>query len=149
MVNGTNSSPLYVSNQSAAFARLASRVLEVLNGAVDRRKAEGKTLSSIAAKLGRDRSALTRALNGTSANLTLRTISDILWATDFDPQDFAADPIENICPNWVSTKMDEFDPSVSTMTIHQTHTILMDKRLYDRVAINSSYQKSQIEQSIR
>jgi DNA-binding phage protein len=100
-VNDINSSPLPVSQQSAAFARLAARVLEALNRAVDRRRDEGQTLSSIAAKINRDRSALTRALNGTTANLTLRTISDILWATNFDPRDFVADPIEEVSPNWI------------------------------------------------
>jgi DNA-binding phage protein len=102
-VNDIQSSPLPVSQRSAAFARLASRVLEALNNAVDIRRAEGQTLSSIAAKIGRDRSALTRALNGTSSNLTIRTISDILWATNFDPRDFEADPIESISPNWIDS----------------------------------------------
>lgn len=89
-----------VDARKAAFSRLVSRVLETLDEAVSMRRVEGKTMSEIADRIGCDRSSLSRALNGTTSNLTLRTISDILWATDFDPQDFRADPIEKISPNW-------------------------------------------------
>ncbi len=92
-----------VDSRKAAFARLASRVLEALDEAVSTRVAEGKTKREIADRIGCDRSSLSRVLNGTTSNITLRTISDILWATDFDPQDFRADPIEKISPNWVTS----------------------------------------------
>ena len=94
-----------VDGRKAAFSRLVSRVLETLDAAVSTRRAEGKTMSEIADRIGCDRSSLSRTLNGTTSNLTLRTISDILWATDFDPQDFRADPIEKISPNWVTSSM--------------------------------------------
>jgi DNA-binding phage protein len=120
-----SSSPLPVSQKSAAFARLAARVLQVLNSAVERRREEGQTLSAIAAKIDRDRSALTRALNGTSANLTLRTISDILWATNFDPRDFVADPIEEISPNWIDTSTNGDYPPAH-LTVIPTCTVRME-----------------------
>jgi transcriptional regulator with XRE-family HTH domain len=112
-----------IDGRRASFARLSSRVLETLNEAVTKRQAEGRTISSIADRVGRDRSAITRALNGTSANLTLRTISDILWAADFDPQDFKADPIEEICPNWTPEAAFE-NIEVKIVTPHTQSVIL-------------------------
>lgn len=105
-----SSQPL-VDDRSAAFSRLAARVLSTLNDAVDHRKDEGETLTSIADRIGCNRSLLSRTLNGNSRNLTLRTIADILWATDFEPRDFAADPIESICQNWVRARdnSDDYD----------------------------------------
>lgn len=94
------SSQPVVSERGATFARLAARVLETLNDAVDKRRSEGETLSEIAERIGCHRSLLSRVLNGTSPNLTLRTIADVLWAARFEPADFAADPIEAISPNW-------------------------------------------------
>lgn len=89
-----------VSERGAAFSRLAARVLETLNAAVEKRRSEGDTLAQVADQMGCHRSMLSRTLNGTSRNLTLRTIADILWATRFEPADFSADPIEEISPNW-------------------------------------------------
>lgn len=88
-----------VDARSAAFTRLASRVLETLNAAVEKRASSGKSRTQLADKIGWHRSQLTRILNGNVRNLTLRTISDILWATDFEPRDFEADPLEAICAN--------------------------------------------------
>ena len=88
-----------VDSRRAAYARLASRVLETLNGAVARRLAEGKTQSEIAERIGCHRSLLSRAINGTTPNLTLRTIADILWATDYEPRDFEADALEDLNEN--------------------------------------------------
>src|ERR1043166_130601 len=103
------SQPL-VNQREAAFARLVARVIDTLNFAVDTRRASGQSSADIAAKIGCHRTALSRTLNGTTRNLTLRTISDILWATDFEPRDFAADPLEHICPN--SPKFDYEDAMV-------------------------------------
>jgi transcriptional regulator with XRE-family HTH domain len=83
-----------VDSRGAAYARLASRVLEALNEAVQRRLGDGVTRSDIADRLGCHRSQLSRVLNGTVPNLTLRTIADILWATDHEADDFRADPVE-------------------------------------------------------
>ena len=113
-----------VDSRKAAFARLASRVLETLNEAVSTRREEGQTISAIADRIGCNRSSITRALNGSSANMTLRTISDILWAADFDPQDFSADPIEKISPNWIAMT---FDSSEETrFVIFPTQEVRMD-----------------------
>lgn len=94
------SSPPLVDERSAAFSRLAARIVDTLNDAVEKRKEEGETLSDIAEKMGCHRSSLSRVLNGTSRNITVRTIADILWATEFEPRDFEADPIETLCANW-------------------------------------------------
>ena len=91
-------SPRLIDSRRAAYARLASRVLETLNEAVQCRISEGSNRSEIATRLGCHRSQL-RILNGTLPNLTLRTISDVLWATDHDPIDFSADPIEKLSEN--------------------------------------------------
>jgi Helix-turn-helix. len=100
MVKSTASSRALVDARGSAYARLASRVLEALNEAVTYRKdKDGVTLAMVADRIGCHRSQLSRTLNGTAKNLTLKTISDILWATDFDPEDFHADPVELICPN--------------------------------------------------
>jgi transcriptional regulator with XRE-family HTH domain len=99
MANDTKSSQPLVDERGAAFGRLASRILEVLNDAVDYRRERGDTLKDMAMRIGCHRSLLSRTLNGTSPNLTIRTISDILWAAHFEPQDFAADPIELLSPN--------------------------------------------------
>lgn len=118
-----------VDSRKAAFARLASRVLETLNEAVSTRKDEGQTLSAIAEKIGCNRSSLTRTLNGSSANMTLRTISDILWATNFDPKDFSADPIETISPNW-PTDSYEIDQDVE-FRFYLTQDIKMESAATD------------------
>ncbi|KRA80465.1 hypothetical protein ASD76_14950 [Altererythrobacter sp. Root672] len=96
MVNDLISSQPLVDERGAAFGRLVSRVLEALNDAVDYRRSEGVTASSIAEKLGCHKSVISRVLSGATRNLTLRTISDILWAVEFDPKDFQAEPIESL-----------------------------------------------------
>jgi DNA-binding phage protein len=149
MVNDIKSSPPITSQRSAAFTRLVSRVLEALNGAVDDRRSEGHTLSSISAKIGRDRSALTRALNGTSGNLTLRTISDILWATNYDPRDFTADPIEKISPNWVSETTDEIEMIIHKPMVMQTYTFKMAAGDLSQMYTNSAFQKPEFEIATR
>jgi len=98
-----------VDSRGAAYARLASRVLETLSEAVERRNSEGTTRSEIANRIGCHRSQLSRVLNGAVSNLTLRTISDILWATDYEAQDFMADPVERLSANCPTHKDHEFD----------------------------------------
>ena len=94
-----NSFAIKVDPREAQYARLAFRVLSTLRGAVDRRVDEGLTRSAIAKRIGKDKSALSRILNGRTRNLTLKTVSDILWAVDFEPVEFDADPVEQLSPN--------------------------------------------------
>ena len=94
-----NSFVIKVEPREAQYARLAFGVLRTLREAVDRRVDEGLTKTAIAGKLGWDKSALSRVLNGRTRNLTLKTVSDILWATDFEPVEFDADALEDLSPN--------------------------------------------------
>lgn len=132
-----------VDSRKAAFARLASRVLEALNDAVSTRKDEGQTLTVIADRIGCNRSSLTRTLNGSSANMTLRTISDILWATNFDPQDFTADPIEKISPNWL-VENHEIEKNVE-YTVYLTRDIRIDSCATDNLFSASSFSTPKVE----
>lgn len=121
-MNAIKSSLPVVDEREAAFARLASRVLETLNDAVEYRRNRGATITQIADRIGCHKSSLSRTLNGNCQNITLRTISDILWASDHDPQDFQADPIEDICQNWVS----KFDSGTfDNVTQYVTKSILI------------------------
>jgi hypothetical protein len=95
--------------REAQYGRLVHNVLNMLNDAVHHRISEGETKASIARIIGCDRSSLSRILNGNIRNLTLRTISDILWATNYEPQDFSADPVEVISPNYVSIDVDQVE----------------------------------------
>lgn len=132
-----------VDSRKAAFARLASRVLETLNEAVSTRKDEGQTLTAIADRIGCNRSSITRILNGSSANMTLRTVSDILWATNFDPQDFSADPIEKISPNWLMENQD-IEENIE-FTVYLTQDIRMDSTGADGVFSGSAFGLPKLE----
>lgn len=127
MANDLTSSRPLVDAQGAAFGRLVSRVLETLNEAVDYRRPGGATASSIADKLDCHRSVISRVLNGTTRNLTLRTISDILWAADFEPKDFEAEPVELISPNWVASPLAEMDNNGYISVIYPTKTLSFEK----------------------
>jgi len=83
------------------YGRLSAAVLGALREAVRYRLDRGETKASIAERIGCDRSQLSRALNGRVGNLTLRTISDILWAVEHEPEDFKAHPYEEISSNYV------------------------------------------------
>jgi hypothetical protein len=85
--------------REAQFARLMSDVLATLQEAVQHRYDTGVTRAALAQRIGCDRSSLSRVLNGHAANLTLRTVSDILWAADFEPCEFSAEPAERLSPN--------------------------------------------------
>lgn len=132
-----------VDSRKAAFARLASRVLETLNEAVAARREEGQTISAIADRIGCNRSSVTRVLNGSSANMTLRTISDILWATNFDPRDFAADPIEQISPNWVA--MDQSGLEDVSIVVYATKDVRIDPSKIETQFLGSAFQIPKIE----
>lgn len=143
MVNTAEPSRPLVDEKSAAFSRLVSRVLETLNEAVQLRKAQGVTLASIADRMNVDRSSLSRSLNGTSKNLTLKTVSNILWATDFEPKDFAADPIETICPNWHVKCLDS--KSHGNMVVYEVINLKMDHD-YEHLFSSSSFSKPILEE---
>lgn len=96
-----NSFAIKVDPREAQYARLVFGVLRTLREAVDRRVGEGLTKTTIADRIGCDKSALSRVLNGRTRNLTLKTVSDILWATDFEPVEFDADAMEDLSPNHV------------------------------------------------
>jgi transcriptional regulator with XRE-family HTH domain len=98
-----------VDSRGAAYARLASRVLECLNDAVQLRQSQGATRTEIADRMGCHRSQLSRILNGTLPNLTLRTISDVFWATDHEPRDLTADPVEALSANCPTHRHHERD----------------------------------------
>lgn len=143
----TSSQPL-TDQRGAAFARLASRVLEALNEAVDHRRQEGQTITELANKLDCHRSVMSRVLNGTSANLTLRTISDILWATNYEPQDFKADPIECLCGNMVSFS-DELSDVYVDVVKYPTRNVVMSSPEISEMWGASVYQKPQLESRLR
>jgi hypothetical protein len=149
MENVSTSSQSFVDQRGAAFGRLAGRVLEALNEAVEYRKNKGETLTFLAEKIGCHRSSLTRALNGTSANLTLRTISDILWATRHEPQDFIAEPVEAICSNWnYFDQVDKNDSMRDLVFVYGTTNIKMREAENSEISA-SVFQKPEIEISVR
>jgi transcriptional regulator with XRE-family HTH domain len=143
----TSSQPL-TDQRGAAFSRLASRVLEALNEAVEHRREEGQSITELADKLGCHRSVMSRVLNGTSANLTLRTISDILWATNYEPQDFKADPIESLCGNMVSFSDEIADIHVDVVK-YPTRNVIMSSPEISEMWGASVYQKPQLESRLR
>jgi hypothetical protein len=96
-----NSFAIKVDPREAQYARLVFSVLGTLRQAVDRRVSEGLTKTAISNRIGCDKSALSRVLNGRTRNLTLKTVSDLLWAVDFEPVPFEADALEDLSPNHV------------------------------------------------
>lgn len=96
-----NSFAFKVDPREAQYARLVFGVVGTLREAVARRSKEGLSKTAIAARIGRDKSALSRVLNGRTRNLTLKTVSDILWACEFEPIEFDADALEDLSANHV------------------------------------------------
>jgi DNA-binding phage protein len=80
-------------NRRQTYLALASQIEGQLRDAYARRyEAKGETQSSLAAKLGVDRSAIHRRLTGRT-NMTIETIADMVWALGhcikveiFDPE---------------------------------------------------------------
>lgn len=149
MANDMISSQPLTDQRGAAFARLAARVIETLNAAVEKRREEGKSLTDLAGRIGCHRSLISRTLNGTTRNLTLRTISDILWAADFEPQDFSADAIEHISPNWISSETDAMDEPAVRINIYPTKTLTMSSDHILHTVAGSVYKKPEIEIVVR
>jgi hypothetical protein len=148
MANDMTSSPPLVDERGAAFGRFASRVIETLNAAIEHRRAQGESVSTIADQLGCHRSVISRVLNGTTKNPTLRTVSDILWAARFEPEDFRADPIESIAPNWVAEPNVRVENESRAFVLYGTKTVYFDKEFAD-LNINTVFRKPEIEMSVR
>lgn len=91
---------LKIDPRETQYARLAGNVLKVLKAAVAHRVADGVSQTEIADRIGMDKSRLSRILNGRVKNVTVRTVSDILWAAEHEPEEFSADPLEDISPNY-------------------------------------------------
>lgn len=91
---------LKVDPREAQYARFVGNVLNTLRSAVARRTDAGVTQRQICDRIDMDCSSMSRALNGRVSNLTLKTVSDILWAAEFEPKDFSADALEDISPNY-------------------------------------------------
>lgn len=85
--------------REAAYGRLVSGVLGVLRRAVSTRVAADVSKAQIAHDANLSAGHLSRILNGNVRNLTLRTVSDLLWATKHDPRDFEADAFELLSQN--------------------------------------------------
>lgn len=91
-----NSFELTVDRRELLYGRMASAVLATLRKAVGTRIEQGQSQKQIADRIGCDKSHISRILKGRTSNLTLRTISDILWACDHEPKAFEADAVETI-----------------------------------------------------
>lgn len=106
------------------YARFAQSVIEALREAVDRRTGEGLSKREIANRIDMNPSSLTRILNGRVKNITIKTISDILWAAEHEPKEFGSDALEDLSPNYrpehiVLSQMDAsviWNTSASIMT---------------------------------
>lgn len=94
-----NSFNIKVDPRDAQYGRFASMVLRTLKRAVNHRLSPDCKQADIAGRLGWHPSQLSRVLNGRVNNISIKTVSDILWACDFEPEEFSADPIEEISPN--------------------------------------------------
>ena len=119
-----------VDPREAQYARLVFGVLGTLRGAVNRRVGEGLKQQTIADKAGMDKSALSRVLNGRTRNLTLKTISDILWACDFEPVEFEADALEDLSEDHVPSHLctGTAPVQVSRMTVSHGLTPMKEQR---------------------
>lgn len=74
-----SSKPL-ISPRQRTYARLIGEVRRALNEAlIEENKAHGLTKSKIAATLGKNKSFVSRQLNGTG-NMTLETLADLAYA---------------------------------------------------------------------
>ena len=110
---------LKVDPREAQYARFAFAILRTLRSAVNKRTKEGLTQAAIASRIGMDRSSLSRILNGRTSNLTIKTISDVLWATEFEPIEFDADPREDLMRNYVPDHLCErSQPRIATAMIY-------------------------------
>ena len=95
--------------REAQYGRFAIAVLATLREAVSRRTEEGMKKKEIADRIDMHPSSLTRLLNGRVPNITIKTISDVLWATEFEPVEFSADALEDLSPNYRPSHLCDLD----------------------------------------
>lgn len=95
-----NSSRHQPDDRQRSYAYFLLSVLETLREAVSFRESEGELRSQIAARIDMDRSQLSRTLNGRVKNITIKTISDILYATGHSPKELEAEPWERLSQQW-------------------------------------------------
>lgn len=107
-----------VDPREAQYARLAQAVLSTLRGAVQRRVDEDLTKKEIADRIPMSPSVLSRILSGRVKNITLKTLSDILWATEHEPVQFYADALEDISHNHVPGHLISKTGSASSYTVN-------------------------------
>ena len=84
-----------------AAARLLADAHEELAEAIKHRERVGETRASISRRLGKNRSWLSRLLNGRS-NMTIQTLAEVAWALDHHVT-LAMTPNENISDNFSET----------------------------------------------
>ena len=118
---------LEVDPRDAQYGRLASSVLRTLKLAVGKRIDDGQTQQELADRLGWDKGRLSRILNGRVKNITIKTVSDVLWACEAEPTDFDFDFVEDISPNGVviattSTPKtnEDFQPKIDYECLHDS-----------------------------
>lgn len=87
-----------VNARDLKYAGFASKVLRELKRAYrSEEKRVGLRKKDVAEKLGVNPALITRWLNGTTENITLKTISDIAWALDHDI-DFTMSSVHEALP---------------------------------------------------
>lgn len=127
-----------VDPREALYARLAFGILSTLRGAVERRKAEGLTQAELAARIGKDKSALSRILNGRTRNLTVKSVADILWAAEFEPITFDADALEDLSPNHVPAHLCGASNRVSSLDVEHLQPKLTGQEPYLQIRMKAS-----------
>lgn len=104
---------LNVDPRDAQYARFAGSVLATLRCAVMRRVSEGLSQKEIGDRIDMDKSALSRVLNGRVRNITIKTVSDILWATEHEPVEFHADGFEDLSLDHVPAHLNALNQASS------------------------------------
>jgi len=108
---------LKVDPREQFYARFASNILGALRTAVGTRVSEGMSQQEIAEKIGCHKSSISRTLNGRVNNVTIKTVSDILWACSAEPRQFEFDFLEDLQANFIPDhkcrKIHEFSENYS------------------------------------
>ena len=92
---------LNVDPKEQFYARFASNILGALRAAVATRISEGMSQHEIAGKIRCHKSSISRTLNGRVNNITIKTVSDILWACSAEPRQFKFDFLEDLQSNFI------------------------------------------------
>lgn len=100
-----------VPNRRKVFSRFLYDIYNELFQAYEQKKEkEGLTKKEIAVRLNKDQAAITRWFNG-NGNMTLETVSDLMWAMDHRPtfQAIECNEIEENNVSWHQVKCDQYD----------------------------------------